>query len=328
MAIVKCPECEGKVSTEAKSCVHCGCDLSFCKECGSVFVGQINVCPECGNSLRKARHSSGTSGEYDANLDSGDPGFPHVRRVYRQWENESGIKIFSILGSVSLILTIVFAIIGFIMLYNADEWGFDYESKNFLMIAMFLLAAVSFIVMRIMLFNIPVVSLFAASKLSKWTGMKHIKLDNLIIEIMDCEMKNVLVTDISTQNVSRTVFVARAIESDYNVKSIFVNTNVISSIISVISSFFGWLFIILNIDNFSKVVWLSGFDKFIEEYFEFSMIEYWWAFIVAGVAIIVNVIYKVYASAARKNAMDGWFKKKYPEYYNDYAKYVSDNLKF
>ena len=325
MAIVKCPECEGKVSTEAKSCVHCGCDLSFCKECGSVFVGQINVCPECGNSLRKARHSSE---EYDANTDSGDPGFPHVRRVYRQWENESGIKIFSAVSGISFLLMLVFSIIGFIMFYNADEWAFDFESKCAVMILMLVLAAICFIVMRIMFMNIPLTVLFTASKLSKWMGRKRIKLDNLIVEIMDCEMKNVLATDISTQNVVRNVFVARAIESDYNVKSVFVNTNVISSVITGISSFFGWLFIILNMKNFSMVIWLSGFDAFFEEFFEFSMIEYWWALIVAGVAVLGNVIYKIYAASVRRNAMDGWFKKKYPEYYNDYGKYISENLKF
>ena len=48
MAIIKCPECEGTLSSSAKQCIHCGADLTVCPECETAFVGNISVCPECG----------------------------------------------------------------------------------------------------------------------------------------------------------------------------------------------------------------------------------------------------------------------------------------
>lgn len=48
MALIKCPECGGDMSTTLKQCIHCGCKISVCPDCGSVVAGEISVCPKCG----------------------------------------------------------------------------------------------------------------------------------------------------------------------------------------------------------------------------------------------------------------------------------------
>ncbi len=51
MAIVRCPECDGKVSDNAHTCPHCGVSLGTCCECGGLLKLFEEECPHCGASL-------------------------------------------------------------------------------------------------------------------------------------------------------------------------------------------------------------------------------------------------------------------------------------
>ncbi len=51
MALTTCPECGGKISTIAESCIHCGCKITVCPECGMTFTGEQSLCSECGYSF-------------------------------------------------------------------------------------------------------------------------------------------------------------------------------------------------------------------------------------------------------------------------------------
>ncbi len=51
MAISKCPECEGKLSTTTKKCIHCGADVKLCPECESLCLSNSTVCKDCGYSF-------------------------------------------------------------------------------------------------------------------------------------------------------------------------------------------------------------------------------------------------------------------------------------
>ena len=48
MAIIQCPECSAKISSNAKNCIHCGCEFKVCEECGNGIVGNPEACPSCG----------------------------------------------------------------------------------------------------------------------------------------------------------------------------------------------------------------------------------------------------------------------------------------
>ena len=55
MALIKCKECGESISSNAKSCPHCGFknDVKICPECGKkVKESDIN-CPSCGYPLQK-----------------------------------------------------------------------------------------------------------------------------------------------------------------------------------------------------------------------------------------------------------------------------------
>lgn len=51
MALIQCPECEGKVSDQAKACIHCGCPLDECSAKGNRLDGDCSysvVMNSCG----------------------------------------------------------------------------------------------------------------------------------------------------------------------------------------------------------------------------------------------------------------------------------------
>jgi hypothetical protein len=54
MALISCRECQGKVSTEAESCPHCGCPVSERKSPYSEPVDAGPKCYSCGDSATRA----------------------------------------------------------------------------------------------------------------------------------------------------------------------------------------------------------------------------------------------------------------------------------
>ena len=48
MAIIKCPECGGDISSQTKDCVHCGCKIKICPECGKALFERAESCDGCG----------------------------------------------------------------------------------------------------------------------------------------------------------------------------------------------------------------------------------------------------------------------------------------
>lgn len=55
MALIKCLECNKKISDKSENCPHCGHknDNTTCPECGTVVKSSDNTCPECGFPLQK-----------------------------------------------------------------------------------------------------------------------------------------------------------------------------------------------------------------------------------------------------------------------------------
>ncbi len=55
MALIKCSECDGDISSSAKTCPHCGIKISLskCPECGKKLKGDESNCPDCGYPVGK-----------------------------------------------------------------------------------------------------------------------------------------------------------------------------------------------------------------------------------------------------------------------------------
>ena len=55
MALTECPDCGGKISTEAAACPHCGKPVErtvTCSDCGERYPADSRSCPGCGRLAR------------------------------------------------------------------------------------------------------------------------------------------------------------------------------------------------------------------------------------------------------------------------------------
>ena len=58
MSLIKCPECGNEISTNAKSCPKCGCEVTVCPDCGAVYAGKTEICKNCGYKFKTADQTS------------------------------------------------------------------------------------------------------------------------------------------------------------------------------------------------------------------------------------------------------------------------------
>ncbi len=49
MALITCPECGREISSNAKTCPGCGCEITVCPDCNTVFANHPAQCPNCGH---------------------------------------------------------------------------------------------------------------------------------------------------------------------------------------------------------------------------------------------------------------------------------------
>ncbi len=65
MALINCPECGKEISSNAKSCPHCGCEITICPDCNSVFTNRPGSCPNCGHVFNYSTNNENQSIQND-----------------------------------------------------------------------------------------------------------------------------------------------------------------------------------------------------------------------------------------------------------------------
>lgn len=149
MALVKCPDCNERVSSTAEKCVHCGCSLSVCPDCGKVSPGGTDFCSSCGFNFKKAEKKKRV-GAFKEFLDywkanrPGDSLFSRiipiifavmgvafitfavmaVTNVLRLGYNDDCEKIFKI--GISVTVSVIFSVIFFILLIASSILHFAF----------------------------------------------------------------------------------------------------------------------------------------------------------------------------------------------------------
>lgn len=115
MAIIKCPDCGGDVSTSSSQCVHCGCKISVCPDCGNVMLGENNVCSACGYDSLKKKTESEVLSQDTNKVEQSVGAITDGNALHEKWLDESSfygfldnrgklfIRVFSIVLSLSLL---------------------------------------------------------------------------------------------------------------------------------------------------------------------------------------------------------------------------------
>ena len=68
MALIKCKNCNGEVSSMAKKCPHCGTSLVptkdiICSECGNKIKDGAAICDKCGCPVHQEKKMAETAKE-------------------------------------------------------------------------------------------------------------------------------------------------------------------------------------------------------------------------------------------------------------------------
>lgn len=326
MAIIECPECEGKLSTSAKKCIHCGCEFTVCRECGTVLVGKPTVCPECGYAFVKKENDSDEN-EYQQEKNSNkseksvkkgktQKGIFGLKEIYKNWRNESGINNLKIFKYVTMAISYICLAVAFIQFVTANQWGFEYKDKMTLMTAMLGVMCI----MEICGYAIMNAGEFAfVLKISAWAKTKNIGFDTLTgqyLENLKKQYEDVnVIAELNVDGDLRNIFKSLMFADNYNTKNQFIGFEIFEMVLKAVSSGFIWSFVILNVRNITSTCFLVGHAKFFTEMFSFSSIEYWWLFITGIVVAVIKILYTVAVESREDTCLDKWFKKEYGEYF-------------
>lgn len=115
--MIKCPECGGEISDKADRCVHCGCNIVVCPECGQA-VANSEFCPNCGMKLAPAPRTNEQEQLQTENA------FQTADNVQKLWESENSAgkivaKVLKYGGLVFHIISVIVLVFGAISL---SEW--------------------------------------------------------------------------------------------------------------------------------------------------------------------------------------------------------------
>ena len=208
MAITKCPECGGKISTEVQQCIHCGCPITVCPECGMTYKLRMDTCSECGYSFIKtdtiasaqvtenteATHQTSTN-VIEEKPQSVEPSaelanhvhtqtktkpsvtIPTTTEIVEQWKKEESpflYYVLNILGIINGVEAILTGIPGFICLLLMM---LPLPSiRQFFFIAGIIALAVFFITLHLSIILFTLAEAVVTQGLWKWSQKKNIDL--------------------------------------------------------------------------------------------------------------------------------------------------------
>ena len=115
MALITCPECGGQISTNAKQCIHCGCEVKVCPECNNVYVSNTHKCEKCGFRFLKQKEK--------------DEKKENCLDLYNNCKNcktpntLSNLFFSSTIRAISIFLTLLSIILAVVAYFKFDSWA-------------------------------------------------------------------------------------------------------------------------------------------------------------------------------------------------------------
>ena len=314
MAIVNCPECNEKISTNSKSCVHCGCNLSFCKECGAVFVGEVDVCSECGFQMTENKKESLPK----------ETGLAAVNKTFDEWSAESNSKIYDIVLICLKILSwglFLGALIRFVTFPKVDLM--EYKSAEELLVALLVMYVIVSVIHHALA---QWRDLSESTHMCAWAKRKNIDLKQIILCYLQDDFGERANDELNTTTESVQRIINAKMLEDPVEKSKEPTSRILKILFKCGASIFTYAFVITNV----KKVWLpatlltgKNFWELMGEFWDFSAFGSWWLLVVGVGFFLVRCIYSYIDGKNAEGKMDRWFNKNFDsEYYNKYRKYI------
>ena len=317
MAIIRCPECDEKISTEAKTCVHCGCSLSICKECGEAFVGELEVCPSCGCSFDL---NSEKKIDKEENQSTKEDELDFVQKLDDRWRADGHIRILDHIDTVFVVLGFVLGVLciwKFFTFGNVTVWDLgDYlKITGFFFIGCWLSFAISTTIGNVM-------EIVRLSSYSKWAKANKIDLGATIGQYLNLNFKSFSLESVLMTSGTVNKFIkAHIFENSPERKGKMIKNKFIKTYVSLAFSVCFSIFVWVNIANLLKFITLFGFEQLNFETI-IECIDLWWLLAVSVVLWFVRKVLKTSLKKQKIKNVDEWVKETYPDCYGSYKKYV------
>ena len=189
MALLKCPECGGSVSSTVNKCIHCGYEFSVCPSCQTIVDRNAKFCPECGSPVESVQNqidpviNQGPIYEPQAEHryieEDEKPEFPLLEDLVKNIRKPAGYYIFRtfnimafVMGMIFIVIFILGAIVGLIQVSLMTEITVTLECLIF----MFL----SSILFGISDFWSSIEKFFLISGIKKWSKQLNVNLVDVI----------------------------------------------------------------------------------------------------------------------------------------------------
>ena len=326
MAIIKCPECGGSISSTAENCVHCGFRFKVCPECGAASEKSDEMCKSCGfRFVKKAEMAETLDAEPKADVPkpkveeaktAEKEGRLTARYVFNQYDSECPSKIKLVRRGLCVGQLVIFLII---MIMIFVEMGNGPGAATEIFCILLGASVLVFFVQKI-------IECFGIYRdyvgFVNWTKRKKYALKNIISDsfISDYErlslkeIKDVCVPHKRAIDAQVCVYDPRA-ESNYN---IFSAAEVILHSAAYVMTFI-WVIIMLDT--------LLLFNSW--SFFEKIMIrpEFIILLVINILLLIANSIVTTIRNKRHENIVYNWLKKNAPEHIDEYIVYVKPCVK-
>lgn len=310
MAIISCPECQGKISDTVNQCIHCGAKIKICAECKSVYTDQVKTCSNCGYVFDDTDFA--VSSETKAEV-------KNSKELVSKWKNNVpfinvafGFWNFLELGSSLFLLLAILKLTG---------WSDPFEADSVLSgIKTYLVFAVVFFMVG------ASENLFAPSlkgmMMSNWCRSNGLNLKTAIINGIQTDFDAIPTKDAETE----LDYLGQCIKAEFYTnenasRSKLMGFRIASLAASLVPAILLYSFLTKNVEIYMRAELMKS-DILNIPGFEFSMIENWWLVIAAAVIYIVIVpMLKKYVKSIEEAAIESWFVQSFPEHEALYQKY-------
>ena len=287
MPMIKCPECGKEISSNAKTCPHCGCAITVCPDCHTPYINAPAVCKNCGYEFNKQNPEEKHNDEI-------------LTHFVKNLKNINKIVYISY-----AILTIILL---FVLIVSFLRW--DKEKDILLKVAnaSSTLDTINSLIIIATILSI-LFSIYDKPDDFKWL---HLLFAKKVMTDKKIDGKNYCRTyfqnNISSADSKKyfTILYAAYYQDNKNEeKKVYIYT-VISAIFVIASNICGTLFIINSVDYvFNCFFNTTEYSKAISAYFsKFS--TYTLAIIDIVLQIINSIITRIYMTTPQRNNIKNW----------------------
>lgn len=317
MAIINCPECNGKLSDTVQQCIHCGALIIVCQECKSAYVKGTKNCSACGFEFKTELKSSTTKTETEKDLQQESKvdknktptaGQLHydVRKYYSKLSFSDFIDI--VIGGIPHLIYIG-AIIR--LVYWTDNLS-TYESA---------LSDITTLLLIAFGINVAITVFSIINKKQElqrcidYTQNRKIDLLYSAEQTLNMNLSKMNTKQLKEQSSGMTAIINADIYSKkQSAQSAFTFWSIFKISCSAIGNLFLFLFLRHNIIVYMQTE-LSNHNGNFE-------IENWWMLAIVVATVVIKILYGVSVKKEAKNQRRNWVKEKLPNRLEIYDTYI------